>query len=393
MRGRRKAVFEASHAEQFTAGAHRLIHAVGVEHDDIARPDVGGRGLVNLTIHNSQRRPRLNLPDDFDLAIGPPDHGSHVARVENGELVPSDVEDGQQERHELPRRLVVAQAPVEEANDTGGIAFGVHEHTDFGGDPRHQQGRRHALARNIAHSDRPALRGRPRTSRSGAADCQVIEVIAPHEAGWLVVVPELVGRDDRTPGRDERALHGPCISSLLLGLPVFDFDRVQAGVLDSQAEGPGNGNQKIEVVLLEVTLLISGIDLKDADGFSFLIPEWCAHDRLDVGRPDASLRNKPAVGRHILAENRLSFAGDEIVDGLAGYHMAGITATELARRNRKGIGHVATRHDETAFSVREGAEQGVENLFRRGNVVEKTNQLCRDLHDDAESLLSFLSAR
>src|SRR5262249_36511791 len=161
--------------------------------------------------------------------------------------------------------------------------------------------------------DCPEIRGLVRR-RLGPRERSVVEVVAPDVPGGFVEVPELIARQVRRPFRDKGKLHGSRVLSLPFHIRLLDGDAVQPGVLDRHADWSCDGGEQSEVVLVETTVLILGVDLEDPHRIPRAIPEGYADQRADTSFLDARAVAETRIGADVLAQEGSTLARHEVED-------------------------------------------------------------------------------
>ena len=163
---RRNACAEGRLAEPIAGGVHRVGDAVGVEDDGLSRLERRLGHLVAVVGHDRQRQARDRSAEFLQAAVAAADQRARMAGVDDAQAMLVDVEHDQQERDVQVEHAAVFKLVVELLDHPRRVGVAAEEHPHLGRQLGGQQGRRHALAHDVADGDRPARGGaRPLSGR------------------------------------------------------------------------------------------------------------------------------------------------------------------------------------------------------------------------------------
>ena len=173
------------------ADVHRFGDPVGIEEQQIARRHGAFVLLVDHPFHGADNRP-VQPVQPLQVAVPAFEIGRIVSGVGVDELAGPDVHDADEQGHEHAVLVVDAELVVEVRDDAGGRTIVGRARFDQRLRHRHEQGRRHALARYVADAEADAVL---------VDEVEVVEItrhlagrLQHRENGELVVIGE--GRKD-----------------------------------------------------------------------------------------------------------------------------------------------------------------------------------------------------
>ncbi len=215
--------------------------------------------------------------------------------------------------------------------------------------------------------------------------------------GRLVIRPEFVSGHRGRPLGQERRHHLSGELEFLLHLALSHQRLVQPGVLDGDADLAGDGDEQVEVILVEAAPAVPGVDLHDADRLALLVQQGDAHQRPDLALGDAGALGK--LPGQVLRKDRLPLVERPLEHGLADLQLA---RRPGAGANRLGYQRLAagfSEQDETALGPGKQLEERVEDPVEQLGKLQRPPQLladqpeCPELHlrpDDREILRTAL---
>ena len=270
------------HAELRVFLILRFGHAVGEQHDGIARFEHEGEHFVLIAVDDAEREAGHRgghrfLEAFLGVAI---DEGRDVAGVDAGDLMTDGVENAGAQRHEPIENRGFLREFVESSDGDGEALLRERAETRVGTDFRHDQRGRHAFARDVAHH-RPDPRIRQRNE---------VVVVAAHFLGRFIMRAEFVAGQDRHVLRQETLLH--LLRQLKIALQSGPGDQtfMHPSVLDRHRRLTGDGKQQLEIVRQETLVAVERVELDHAERFvrrRIPIQERSAHDRANLAVGDA----------------------------------------------------------------------------------------------------------
>ena len=142
---------EAVLVEGHAGRALSLGDAVAVEHEQVAAFEARALSGVPRAVEHPEGD--AALAEAFEFAVAPADEPRQMSRVDRHEIARRGVDVHELQRDEARRGCVARDLDVEAVDERFGVEAFVEQRAQHGEQDRHQQGRRAALARDIAQRD------------------------------------------------------------------------------------------------------------------------------------------------------------------------------------------------------------------------------------------------